>query len=83
MPKKTRKIKNISGKKLAKIIERLGFLHVHTVGSHWVYKHSDGRKTTIPIHSNETIGVGLLIKIIKKDLRMTKDEFLKLIAKRK
>ncbi|MFT4303758.1 MAG: type II toxin-antitoxin system HicA family toxin [Candidatus Woesearchaeota archaeon] len=78
MPSKT---PNISGKKLVKILKKLGFIHTHTVGSHFILKHTDGRKTTIPVHSNETIGIGLLNKIIKKDLNMTKKQFLNLIQK--
>jgi predicted RNA binding protein YcfA (HicA-like mRNA interferase family) len=62
---------------LGKIIESFGFVHDHTTGSHMIYKHSDGRKTTIPFHAGEEIGPGLLIKIIKKDLRITREEFLK------
>ena len=42
-----------------------------------IYKHSDGRVTTIPHHSREEIGPGLLNKIIKKDLGITREEFLK------
>ncbi len=42
-----------------------------------VYKHPDGRKTTIPYHAREEIGPGLLNKIIKKDLRLTREDFMK------
>jgi predicted RNA binding protein YcfA (HicA-like mRNA interferase family) len=42
-----------------------------------IYKHLDGRRTTIPHHSKEELGPGLLNKIIKKDLRITREEFLK------
>jgi HicA toxin of bacterial toxin-antitoxin, len=42
-----------------------------------VYKHPDGRKVTIPHHAGEEIGPGLLNKIIKKDLAITRQEFLK------
>jgi predicted RNA binding protein YcfA (HicA-like mRNA interferase family) len=27
-------------------------------------KHPDGRKTVVPVHSGETIGPGLLLKIL-------------------
>lgn len=43
--------------------------------SHMVYKHPDGRRTTIPHHSREEIGPGLLNKIIKKDLGISREEF--------
>ena len=42
-----------------------------------IYKHPDGRKVTIPHHAGEEIGPGLLNKIIKHDLQITRDEFLK------
>ena len=67
----------LTGKEVAKAAERLGFVYSHTTGSHMVYKHSDGRKTTIPHHAGEEIGPGLLNKIIKKDLKLTREEFLK------
>ena len=41
-----------------------------------VYKHPDCRKTTIPYHAGEEIGPGLLNKIIKKDLQITREEFM-------
>ncbi|MCX6709068.1 MAG: type II toxin-antitoxin system HicA family toxin [Candidatus Woesearchaeota archaeon] len=71
------KLPRLTGKEIAKIIEKFGFIHSHTTGSHMVYKHPDGRKTTIPHHTGEEIGPGLLGKIIKKDLGITREEFLK------
>lgn len=44
-----------------------------------VYKHNDGRNIVIPNHPGEKIGTGLLLKIIKKDLNISKDDFLKLL----
>ena len=73
------KLPRLTGKELAKIVEKFGFLYDHTIGSHMVYKHPDGRTTTIPHHTGEEIGPGLLNKIIKKDLGITRDQFLKKI----
>ena len=67
----------LSGKELGKIVQKFGFVYSHTTGSHMVFKHPDGRKTTIPHHANEEIGPGLLNKIIKKDLGLSREEFLK------
>lgn len=72
------KLPALTGKKLARIVERLGFVHLHTRGSHMVYGHQDGRKTVIPCHSGEKIGPGLLNKILKKDLGLSRREFLRL-----
>lgn len=70
------KLPKLTGKELAKIVEKFGFAYSRTTGSHMVYKHPDGRKTTIPHHAREEIGPGLLNKIIKKDLGITREEFL-------
>ena len=71
------KLPVLTGKEVAKIVEKFGFVYSHTTGSHMVYKHPDGRRTTIPYHAHEEIGPGLLNKIIKKDLGITREEFMK------
>ena len=71
------KLPKLTGKEVAKVIEKFGFIYDHTTGSHMIYKHPDGRRTSIPHHTGEEIGPGLLNKIIKKDLRIARDEFLK------
>lgn len=72
------KLPQLSGKDLGKIVEKLGFVYSHTTGSHMIFKHPDGRKTTIPHHSGEKIGPGLLNKILKKELVISREEFMKL-----
>ncbi len=71
------KLPRLTGKELGKIVEQFGFEYSHTTGSHMVYKHADGRRVTIPHHSGEEIGPGLLTKIIKKDIGISREEFLK------
>ena len=71
------KLPRLTGKELATIVEKFGFVYRHTTGSHMVYKHQDGRRTTIPYHAGEEIGPGLLNKIIKRDLGITREEFIK------
>ena len=71
------KLPRLTGKELGKIVEKLGFKFDHQTGSHMIYKHPDGRKTTIPSHGKEEIGPGLLNKIIKHDLKLTREEFMK------
>lgn len=73
------KLPRLTGKELCKIIEKLGFKLSSQKGSHFTYKHQDGRMTTIPVHSKDEIGPGLLNKIIKHDLHMTRDEFMRYI----
>ncbi len=71
------KLPKLTAKELGKLLEKLGFKFDHQTGSHMVFKHSDGRITVIPNHQGEEIGPGLLNKIIKKDLCMTREEFTK------
>ena len=73
------KLPKLTGKELGKVIEKIGFVFDHQTGSHLVYKHPDGRKTTIPHHSGEEIGPGLLTKIIKRDFQISREEFFKLL----
>lgn len=73
------KIPQVKARNMVKVVRRLGFSLRDQSGSHAVYMHLDGRKTTIPIHPKETIGIGLLTKIVKKDLQITKTEFVKLL----
>jgi len=48
----------ISGRKMSKILEKLGFRKVHQVGSHARYIHPDGRKTVVSLHGNEELSMG-------------------------
>ncbi|MBN2224333.1 MAG: type II toxin-antitoxin system HicA family toxin [Deltaproteobacteria bacterium] len=59
-----------------KAITKLGFVLKRQRGSHMFFKHPDGRTTIIPNHPGEVIDRGLLAKIVKKDLQMSKEEFL-------
>lgn len=64
---------------LAKILTKLGFNLIRQEGSHMFFEHQDGRTTVIPNHPGEEIRRGLLNKIIKKDLGMERDEFMKYV----
>lgn len=54
-----------SGKELIKLLSKHGFYTLRIRGSHHFLQHKDGRSTTVPVHSKETIGPGLLNKIMK------------------
>ena len=71
------KLALISGKKLCKILEKLGFKKIYTKSSHIRYKHPDGRITVVPIHSGEKLGRGILRKILKQ-VELSREEYDKL-----
>ena len=63
-------------RKVLVALETLGFRQIRQKGSHAFFEHADGRTTVIPMHKE--IRIKLLTKIIKQDLKMEKDEFLRL-----
>lgn len=67
----------MKAKDVAKILEKLGFEFKRQKGSHMFFSHPDGRTTVIPNHPSEHIDRGLLNKIIKHDLQMSREEFVK------
>ena len=73
------KLPQVKARDLVKVVSKLGFKFRDQSGSHAVYVHPDGRKTTISVHPSETIGIGLLTKIIKKDLQIAKEEFISIL----
>jgi len=70
-------LKSYTGKEIIKILESIGFEIIRIKGSHYFLKHPDGRCTVIPVHSNENIGIGLFMKILR-DIEITKEDFIKL-----
>ena len=73
------KLPQIKARDLVKVVEKLGFAFRDQSGSHAVYTHPDGTRTTVSIHPKDTIGIGLLTKIIKKDLQISRNEFIELL----
>lgn len=71
------KLSPINARKLVKILAKEGFQKVRQKGSHVRLEHPDGRKTSVPIHPGESVGVGLLRKILR-DVNLTPEQFNKL-----
>jgi predicted RNA binding protein YcfA (HicA-like mRNA interferase family) len=69
----------LKGREVIAALERAGFRVVRQKGSHVRLKHEDGRVVTVPIHAGQTIGRGLLRKILR-DAEMTANELLDLLS---
>lgn len=50
---------------MVRTLKNLGFEVLRVKGSHHFLKHPDGRCTVVPVHAGETLGIGLLGKILK------------------
>jgi predicted RNA binding protein YcfA (HicA-like mRNA interferase family) len=68
----------MSAKELSKVLKKLGFEFKRQQGSHMFFEHPDGRTTIIPNHPGEDLDRGLLNKIVKHDLKMSREEFLRI-----
>lgn len=55
----------VTGKQLLAALSRAGFSVSRIKGSHHIMRHPDGRSTVVPVHAGETIGPGLLAKILR------------------
>ncbi len=72
------KLPRVTGEEIARALCRTGFAVERVRGSHQILRHPDGRMTVIPTHAGETIGPGLLSKILR-DCELTRDEFVGLL----
>ena len=68
----------VTGSDLVAALGKLGFSVLRIKGSHHFLHHEDGRNTVVPAHSGETIGPGLLNKILR-DCELSVDELRQLL----
>ena len=59
------KLPRPTGKDLLAALRKLGFEIIRTKGSHHYVRHEDGRSTVVSVHAGETIGPGLMAKILR------------------
>jgi predicted RNA binding protein YcfA (HicA-like mRNA interferase family) len=69
----TPRLPTLTARKLIAILGRHGFASVRQSGSHAIYRHSDGRRVTVPIHSDRDLGRGLLRQIMR-DAELTAED---------
>lgn len=59
------RLPRLRGREVIAALGRAGFKVLRVRGSHHFLQHADGRRTVVPVHSGETIGPGLLNKILR------------------
>ena len=72
------RLPRVSGREVVRALERAGFEVQRVRGSHTFLKHPDGRVTSVPVHSRETIGPGLMRSILR-DVEMDVEAFSELL----
>lgn len=59
-------MKSISGKELAKLLERRGWTLLRVQGSHHIYgKPGSSVRLSVPVHGNKPLKLGLLKHLLK------------------
>ncbi len=72
------RLPRLTGKNVIAALQQMDFEVVRVKGSHHFLRHSDGRVTVVPVHAGETIGPGLLAKILR-DCELSRDQLLALL----
>jgi len=71
------KISPVKPDELIRVLEKPGFEKIRQSGSHVIFKHADGRWTTVPVHKGKDVAIGTFRKILK-DAEITYEDFRKL-----
>ncbi|MBI3771690.1 MAG: type II toxin-antitoxin system HicA family toxin [Gammaproteobacteria bacterium] len=72
------KLPSLTGKQLVMALSKSGFEVVRVKGSHHFLRHPSGRATVVPVHAGETIGPGLLIKILR-DCELSREDLQRIL----
>ena len=72
------KLPALTGKEVVAALEGAGFSVIRIRSSHHFMRHPDGRTTVVPVHAGETIGPGLMSKILR-DCELSRGEFASLL----
>jgi predicted RNA binding protein YcfA (HicA-like mRNA interferase family) len=70
----TSKLPSFNARQVISILMRRGFALDRQSGSHAVFIHPDGRRTTVPVHGKYDLGKGIEIM---RDAELTLDDMMK------
>ena len=72
------RLPRVTGREVVAALARSGFEVIRVKGSHHFLRHADERATVVPVHVGETIGPGLLTRILA-DTALTRDQLAELL----
>lgn len=75
------RLPRLTGREMIAALRQLGFEIVRVRGSHHILRHRDGRATVVPLHAGETLGPGLLAKILR-DVQLDGERLSELLGRR-
>jgi predicted RNA binding protein YcfA (HicA-like mRNA interferase family) len=69
---------SLTGRDLITALGHAGFLVIRVKGSHHFLRHANGKTSVVPVHGAETIGPGLLAKILR-DCEISREQLVQLL----
>jgi len=67
--------KNITVRELIRALKQAGFSFERARGSHYIYRHPEGRRVTVPFHGQgQSIPRGTLKNIIEREAQWNDDD---------
>lgn len=73
-----KELPRLTAREIISTIEKIGFTLSRQSGSHKIYKHSNGRRVTVPFHSGRVLHQKIL-KSIMKDADLNAEKLLELL----
>ncbi len=70
------KLPILSGKEIIKALSKVGFTPARQRGSHVFLRHTDGRRTVVPLH--EEVNRSTLMDILS-EIKLSREDFLDLV----
>ena len=73
------RLKLINARTMEKLLLKIGFAKTRQKGSHALYRHSDGRVTTIPFHPQKFLARPLIREILN-EINLSIEEYNDLVS---
>ncbi|RKX40541.1 MAG: hypothetical protein DRP23_02805 [Thermotogae bacterium] len=71
----------VTGKEMIQFLRSQGFNIVRIKGSHHVLRNLEGKIVTVPVHGNETLGIGITRKILQQ-VNIPPEKFIEYFSKK-
>ncbi|MCU0424307.1 MAG: type II toxin-antitoxin system HicA family toxin [Candidatus Kapabacteria bacterium] len=72
------KTPRITAKQIIQVLEKLGFTFKRQSGSHKIYRHADGRRVVVPMHSSVILHPKTL-QSIQRDANLSTEQLKSLL----
>jgi predicted RNA binding protein YcfA (HicA-like mRNA interferase family) len=68
----------VTARQVIRVLEKADFRWARQKGSHAIYKNTEGKRATVPVHSGKTLHPKVLQNILR-DAGLSVDEFVDLL----